>query len=302
MLWTETHNTKVDFWEATIGGELLPDGSWFLPPRYITSLWALLNRFASPLPQGGYAITVLGTRPTHLVEDRTFLILTDDNLTVVRGPSPVFPSQQTSQEVGGLAMSSTGDFLVTWTEAESTILAQVFSPTGRPLANAFKVPQGAPRQYVGAAAPRGDQGYVVVWGIDFWDRRICETIPELRMRLLSPDGTPQGPDLRLDPEINSRAFQEIVSDSAGNFLVVWEEGAVDGPHIGTGIWGRLFHPDGTPYGPKVRLNQKITNSEDDPQVAASSNGTFVVVWQRGGPQLDDGSIYGRIVAVPASSQ
>ncbi len=302
VLWAETHSTSVESWETAVGGELLPDGSWLLRPHNITSLWALLNRFASPLPQGGYAITVLGTRLTHLVEDRTFLILTDDNLNVVLGPSPVSPSRQTSQEVGGLAVSSTGDFLVTWTEAESTILAQIFSPAGRPWANAFKVPQEAQRQYVAAAAPLGDKGYVVVWQVDFWDRSLSETIPELRMRLLKPDGTPQGPELRLDPEIKPRAFQEVASDAAGNFLVVWLEEAVDGPHVGTGVWGRLFHPDGTPYGPKVRLNQKITYSEADPQVAASSNGTFVVVWHRGGPYSEDDGIYGRVVTAPPSGR
>ena len=54
-------------------------------------------------------------------------------------------------------MSPTGEFLVTWTEAEFSILAQLFSPAGRPVAPAFKVPEDRPiqQQYAGAAAALG---------------------------------------------------------------------------------------------------------------------------------------------------
>jgi hypothetical protein len=294
VLWRETHNTTAGYWEVMVGGELLSDGSWFLPPRYVTALWGLLPRFSSPLPQGGYAISVLGTRPTHLDEDRTFLLLTDDNLKVIRGPSPVSPVPRSSQEVGGLAMSPSGRFLVTWTQAESTVLAQIFSPAGRPLAKAFTVPAGGPeQQYAGAAAPLADKGYVIVWSKNV----TAEATPDLFLRLFKPDGTPQGPDLRLDPEIRFRGLQEVASDAAGNFLVVWQEG-----DIGWDIWGRLYHPDGSAYGPKVRLNQYTANDQTNPQVAAGPNGTFVVVWQSAGQDHGDDGIYGRVFAVPESAK
>jgi hypothetical protein len=298
VLWTETHNTPVTYFNALVGGELLPDGSWILPPRRITFLDQVLARFASPLPQGGYAIAILGARPTHLEEDRTFLLLTDDSLKVIRGPSPIFPAPRTTQEVGGLAMSPSGRFLITWTQAESTVLAQIFSPAGRPLSKAFTVPAGGPeQQYAGAAAPLADKGYVIVWSKNITE----EATPDLFLRLFKPDGTPQEPDLRLDPEIQFRGLQEVASDTAGNFLVVWQEGG-DPPNGGWDIWGRLYHPDGTPYGSKVRLNQYTINDQTNPQVAAGPNGTFVVVWQSTGQDNGDDGIYGRIFAVPASGR
>ena len=298
VLWTETHNTTAGYWEDVIGGELLPDGSWFLPPRYITSLWALLPRFASPLPQGGYAMLVLGTRPRHFVETRTFLVLTDNNLKVAHGPTAVSPAWQASQEVGGLAVSPTGEFLVTWTEAETTILAQLFSPSGRPLAKAFKVPSGGTLpQYAGAAASLGNSGYVIVWSENLTSRGI----PDLIMRLLNPDGTPRSVDLRLDPEIRFRGLQQVASDPAGNFLVVWQEGGPP-PNWGWDIFGRLYHPDGTPFGPKVRLNQYVVNDQTNAQVAAGPNGTFVVVWQSTSQDNGDDGIYGRVFAVPDSGR
>jgi hypothetical protein len=295
ILWHEIRNTQAGYWEVLMGGELLPDGSWFLPPHYITFLGSLIPRFASPLPQGGYAIALLGSRPSHFAENRTFLVFTDDNLKLVRGPSAVSPTRYTSQEVGGLAMRPNGEFLVTWTEAETTILAQLFSPVGRPLAKAFKVPgDGSEHQYAGEAAPLGGDGYVIVWSEDLTSRGI----PDLIMRLLKPNGTPQTVDLRLDPEIRFRGLQEVASDSAGNFLVVWQEG---GPPDGTwDIWGRLYHPDGTPYGAKVRLNQYTANDQTSPQVASGPNGTFVVIWESSGQDNGYDGVYGRVFAVPAS--
>ena len=47
VLWTETHNTSVAYFNALVGGELLPDGSWALPPRRITFLDQVLVRFAA---------------------------------------------------------------------------------------------------------------------------------------------------------------------------------------------------------------------------------------------------------------
>ena len=295
VLWTETHNTSVVYFNALVGGELLPDGSWALPPRRITFLDQVFVRFASPLPRGGYAITILGSRPNR-TEDRTLLVLTDKDLKLVRGPSPVSPTPHAIQEVGGLAMSPTGQFLVTWTEAETTILAQLFSPAGRPLAKPFKVPaEGVLPQYAGAAAPLGAQGFVIVWS----ENLTSQGIPDLRMRLLNPDGTARSADLRLDPEIRFRGLQEVASDSAGNFLVVWQEGGAP-PNGGWDIFGRLYHPDGTPFGPKMRLNQYVINDQTSAQVAAGPNGTFVVVWQSTGQDNGNDGIYGRIFAVPAA--
>jgi hypothetical protein len=294
VLWRETHYTNFGQWDALVAGELLPDGSWALTPRRITFLYKLVPRFASLLPGGGYAIALLGTRLTHTSEDRTFLVLTDANLKVTRGPIPVSPNRRTIQEVGGLAMSPAGELLVTWTEAETTILAQIFSSAGRPLANAFKVPaEGTLPQYAGAAAPLGAQGYVIVWSEDLGS----EQIPDLRMRLLGPDGAPRSADLRLGPEIRGRIFQEVASDPAGNFLVVWEGGGEGGR---ADIFGRLYHPDGTPFGAEVRLNQHVANDQTMPQVAAGPNGTFVVVWQSTGQDGGNDGIYGRVFAVPAA--
>jgi hypothetical protein len=291
VLWRETRITREGDWDVLMGGELLPDGSWALKPHYMTFLGQILPRFAAPLPQGGYAITLLGLRPNR-TEDRTFLVLVDKDLRVIRGPSRVHATPRSIQEVGGLAVSPSGEFLVTWTQAETTILAQLFSPAGRPLGPAFKVPEDRPgAQYAGEAAALGKEGFVIVWSED----DPATGIPDLAMRLLRLDGTPRSSTLGLDPEVRFRGLQEVAADTAGNFVVVWQEG---GPPDGSwDIWGRAYHPDGTPYGPKVRLNQHTNNDQTMPQVAFAPNGTFVAVWISSGQDGDRDGVYGRIFSL-----
>jgi hypothetical protein len=278
VLWRETHSTDAGAWDALVGGELLPDGSWATAPHRITSFGPLVPRFASRLPRGGYAIALLGFRSDHPGDERSFLVVTDGDLQAVHSPREVSPTRNSVQEVGGLATSPTGELLVTWTEAETETRAQLFSPAGRPLASAFKVPaEGTLPQFAGAAAALGAQGYVVVWSEYLTEREI----PDLRMRLLSPDGTPHSADLRLDPEIRSRGFQQVAADASGNFFVVWQEG-FDPPDGDDDIFGRLYHPDGAPFGPKVRLNQQVAGEQMNAQVAVGPDGTFVVIWQSSG--------------------
>ena len=190
-------------------------------------------------------------------------------------------------------MSTTGEILVTWTQAETTVMAQRFSPAGRPLGPGFQVPENNPggAQYWGAAAALGAKGFVVTWQED----DAVTGIPDIKLRLLNLDGTFQGSVLRLDPEVQFRGLQEVASDAVGNFVVVWQEG---GPPDGSwDIWGRAYHPDGTPYGPKVRLNQHTNNDQTMPQVAFAPNGTFVAVWISSGQDGDRDGVYGRVFAV-----
>ena len=62
------------------------------------------------------------------------------------------------------------------------------------------------------------------------------------------------------------------------------------------------HSDGSPYGPKVRLNQYTANDQTNVQVAAGPNGTFVAVWQSTGQDNGDDGIYGRVFTVPPNAK
>jgi len=57
-------------------------------------------------------------------------------------------------------------------------------------------------------------------------------------------------------------------------VVVWTQG----DEHQTGIAGRIFQSNGTATGPEFQVNTNTPFSQEDPSVAADSNGRFVVVW------------------------
>jgi hypothetical protein len=73
-------------------------------------------------------------------------------------------------------------------------------------------------------------------------------------------------------------FQSIAADANGNFVVVWQSNGQDGS--GPGIFGRYYDAAGTPLGgAEFRVNSYTTTAQQYPQVASSSTGDIVVVWE-----------------------
>ena len=77
------------------------------------------------------------------------------------------------------------------------------------------------------------------------------------------------------------------SDSAGNFVVVWQSYDQDGD--GYGIFARRFDSAGAPRGGEFQVNTFTDYSQENPAVACSAAGDFVVVWDGG---MQDGDGYG----------
>ena len=57
-------------------------------------------------------------------------------------------------------------------------------------------------------------------------------------------------------------------------MVVWEDGFE--------VSGRIFDPAGAALGPAFKVSSTVAYDEDNPDVAAQSNG-FVVTWASGSP-------------------
>jgi len=79
----------------------------------------------------------------------------------------------------------------------------------------------------------------------------------------------------------------VASDSAGNFVVVWENNI--GGYSAYDIAGQRFASSGVPLGPEFRINTYTTGFDLNPAVASDSSGNFVVIWNNIG---QDGSEYG----------
>ena len=103
--------------------------------------------------------------------------------------------------------------------------------------------------------------------------------------------TPQGPEIRVDPQAApTRWSPQVATASTGDFAVAWQSGNTSFPGQTSRVWLRRFRADGTPKGIPFRAS----NSKADemlPKVAMAADGSFVVVWQ-GGTDTES-SVFGR---------
>jgi hypothetical protein len=102
------------------------------------------------------------------------------------------------------------------------------------------------------------------------------------------DGAAVGSEFQINTATADRQRAAATcSDSAGNFVVVWQSYGQDGD--GYGIFARRFDSAGMPRGSEFQVNTFTDYSQENPAVACSAAGDFVVVWDGG---LQDGDGYG----------
>jgi len=77
------------------------------------------------------------------------------------------------------------------------------------------------------------------------------------------------------------AAPHVASDSAGNFVVVWESSYMAaglGDTYGTGIVGKRYDSSGSAVGSEFLVNAYTESWQLNPKIASDSAGNFVVVW------------------------
>ena len=77
----------------------------------------------------------------------------------------------------------------------------------------------------------------------------------------------------------------------GRFVITWTSENQDGS--GSGIYGQLYDASGAAVGGEFLINETTTGTQDASSVAMADDGTFVVVWQSEGVDVDGLAIVGR---------
>ena len=95
----------------------------------------------------------------------------------------------------------------------------------------------------------------------------------------------------IDTQINNWTASNQVNPkvsnlSDGNFVVLWQSNLENG--IGYSIYGRIFYNNGAKKGNEFHISNYTTSNSIITNVAASSSGRFIVVWQ------SDGNIFCQI--------
>ncbi len=135
-----------------------------------------------------------------------------------------------------------------------------------------------------AAAKNGNS--VVVWESDGQDGSGLGIIG----RRFNASGNPLGEEFQVNSFTSGRQSKpSVATDTAGNFVVVWESLGQDGSS--DGIFGRRFNVSGNPAGDEFQVNSTSPGAQVSPAVASDGSGDFVVVWE--GPDGNGTGIFGR---------
>jgi len=177
------------------------------------------------------------------------------------------------------------------------IFGQRYGASGLPLGPEFRVNSyttGHQRNPRVAVSDSG--GFVVVWNSE----QLPGGLDDAFGQRYDGSGAPVGPEFRINTAITGISWMpSVASDSAGNFVVVWQGDGSGGP----GIWGQRFLSSGAPLGSDFRINT-YTPVGGNATVAMAPAGDFVVVWDNQTPNVGH-DIFGQMftsAGVPVGSQ
>ncbi len=110
-------------------------------------------------------------------------------------------------------------------------------------------------------------------------------------RILNADGTSTG-----EIQISSTATYDQIAPymaalADGRAVIVWQSYGQDGSSYG--IYGQVLNANGTLFGSEFRINSYSYDSQQEPQVAATPDGGFIVVWTSNAQDGSEWGVYGQ---------
>ncbi|MDX2165935.1 MAG: hypothetical protein SF182_02685 [Deltaproteobacteria bacterium] len=226
--------------------------------------------------------------------------------TPLGGELAVNPSEQRAA-LAAVACAPDGRFVVAWAAAISSqtpvegsaaaavatpdrvdVYAQRYDAGGTPLKDAFLVNsttldnQGSVERPAGigpAVAMDADGNFVVVW-----PGRSDASASDVFGQRFAADGTPLGGEFVVnETSIGDQFHPDVAMAPDGRFVVVWSS---DGGMAGWQVMARRYAGDGNPASGEVRIDAGVDFYAgvglppliDNPAVALSPGGEFLVVW------------------------
>ena len=229
------------------------------------------------------------------------------NGTPIGGQFQVNSYTTGTQFAAEVAADTAGNFMVVWLGEGSygtddhnwSIHGQVFDSTGTPVGAELQVnTYTTSQQNNPQVAAFDDEGFVVVWSSagGYGSDTSAHSIQAQRYET---DGTPIGGQFQVNSY--TTGFQSnaaVASFEDGGFVVVWsDDGSYDSDTDGKTVQGQRLDSDGDPVGGQFQVNTYTTSYQEFPNVAADSDGNFMVVWKSAGSSGTDtsaGSIQGQL--------
>jgi hypothetical protein len=176
-----------------------------------------------------------------------------------------------------LAMSSTGTFVVTWSDAGNDIdvFAQRYSSAGQAIGSRITVASTSDTERSPSVAMDADGNFVVAW-------EFHGSAHGRAAQIFNADGTPRG---------RSFVYSDNGGGSGNRMPVAFDSSGIVfayGSDIGVNISARRYTTDGAPVGADFMVNTTLAGLQQFPSVALTGGGTFVVTWDGSGLGDDAG--------------
>jgi hypothetical protein len=173
-----------------------------------------------------------------------------------------------------LCLLPNGNFVLAWEDrrdCNSDVYIQIFDSSGNRIGENIRVNDDGTRtdQRNVALTVLGEDRFLVVW--DDWRN----DPGDIYGQIFALNGTPLGPNFRINEGTWLQYHPSCASDREGNFVVSWQ----DGRGQSWDIYARRFDRNGNPLSNDFRVNDDNTNQfQGDPEVAMREDGSFIIVW------------------------
>lgn len=189
-----------------------------------------------------------------------------------------------------MAISESGDFVVTWTSYVDNsrltdVFAQRFNNSGEKVGTEFLVNQTTTRyQSFSSVAMDLEGNFVVTWGSDFGSTR------NILSRRFDSNGIALSDEFQVNTTtMNISSGSSIAMDDDGDFVVAWQQYGLDGD--AAGIFAQRFNREGTKQGTEFLVNSTTIFFQVGPVVALDSDGDFIIGWASYGQDSPDYGVY-----------
>ena len=183
-----------------------------------------------------------------------------------------------AQNYPAVAADAAGNFVVVWTSYQGIsaheIFAQRYDAAGVPQGGEFRVNAYTTHvQNRPAVAMDPSGNFVVVWS----GRNAGDFDGGIAGRLFDAAGNPLGGDFVVNTyTTGGQGSAAVAMDAIGRFTVAWTSFTQDGSDHG--VFAQRFAANAAKAGPEFRVNSTTAGYQNEPAVAARSNGDFVFAW------------------------
>ncbi len=172
-----------------------------------------------------------------------------------------------------VAVDDNSDFVVVWTDArngDSDIYAQRYTLSGVKQGTNFQINDDivSGLKFSPAIAKNGSGNFVVVWENNQNGKY------DIYAQRFTSGGTKQGGNFQINDESGGSQQPALMIDKIGNFMVVWSGERLGG----LDIFAQRYFSNGQKDGANFLISNAACN-EVEPDIAADSNGNYVVVWR-----------------------